>query len=649
MGSAVNIQKLIPGIPGWRGALLGRPAFFAAFFLCCWRWVDLRLIYHGGGVIANYPVFYWGWDFFRESWAKPGGALAYAHAWLSQCLIHPAVGSAALTALAWLASGFQAAVLQRAGAGRIRLLSLAPALLLLSLCAKYTYYVPASLAAAAVLAGCAAAVLWAALRPARVSLRQVGLLALGGVVYWLASEAFPVFFMLGLLLELRAADRWRMLPAFLPLAGLPFLAGRWGWDLTGPEVWVDLFPFGLSLRAFKSGGLALLHALYLSLPASLAIWLAGTAWTRRLSARRGAGPPPPAAAASDPPKAGAARETRPANTKRPEPSAPAGTPGGGGTLWRRAAWAVLLAASPAVVWAWSANRQLKAVLQVDYFSHHKMWPQVLEAARGATGSIHALCAQNRALYHTGRLGDDLPLGQDAESLLLYDQKYRPEWSVIDIYLDLGFLNMANHYLVEAVDIYGERPSLLRRLALVNAAIGNSGTARIYFHALRRVPFHAAWAEECLRQLDRDPTLAAHEEVAGWRQWRMKEDHVIPLPVDQLMLKLLDANRQNRMAFEYFSAHCLLTKNLPAWLAQLHRLPDFAWGELPRLYQEAIVLAVRGLGAKVDLKNLRVGGQQAQRFDAFLRQLKFHGADRKAAAEALRKEYATTYYYFYYLQ
>jgi hypothetical protein len=41
-----------------------------------WLAVDLRLIYHGGEVITDFPVFYRGWVFFSGFISRPGGIIA---------------------------------------------------------------------------------------------------------------------------------------------------------------------------------------------------------------------------------------------------------------------------------------------------------------------------------------------------------------------------------------------------------------------------------------------------------------------------------------------------------------------------------------------------------------------------------------------
>jgi hypothetical protein len=286
---------------------------------------------------------------------------------------------------------------------------------------------------------------------------------------------------------------------------------------------------------------------------------------------------------------------------------------------------------------------------VDYRAYHRDWKGVIDAAKGDPNSIHVQCAVNQALFHLGRLGDDLMLRQNPEALVLYDHRFRPDWNVIDVYLDLGFVGMAHHYLIEAMDIYGERPSLMRRVVIVNTVLGNVGTAKIYLRALEKVPFHAAWAREYRAQLEADPTMAGHKEVARLRSLMMKENQVVPLPIDKLMLSLLQANPRNRMAFEYLMAYYLMTKNLKGFVAQLNRLEQFTMGGLPRLYQEAIVLAVRDLGLRTEARNLSLGQDAVERHQRFALKLKSLGPDPAKAALELQKEFGDSYFYYYFSQ
>ncbi|MHC4738601.1 MAG: DUF6057 family protein, partial [Planctomycetota bacterium] len=71
--------------------------FFILFYLYFWLEVDLRLIYHSGGVISNFPAFFRGWAFFRQFMAYPGGPAEYLSAFLSQFFYYSWAGAFVVT------------------------------------------------------------------------------------------------------------------------------------------------------------------------------------------------------------------------------------------------------------------------------------------------------------------------------------------------------------------------------------------------------------------------------------------------------------------------------------------------------------------------------------------------------------------------
>ena len=78
--------------------------FFILFYLYLWLYVDPRLIYHGGGIITNFPSFYKGWTFFLTFPRYPGGLIEYLSAFLVQFFYFPWAGALVITAQAWLLS-----------------------------------------------------------------------------------------------------------------------------------------------------------------------------------------------------------------------------------------------------------------------------------------------------------------------------------------------------------------------------------------------------------------------------------------------------------------------------------------------------------------------------------------------------------------
>src|SRR4029078_4229464 len=127
---------------------------------------------------------------------------------------------------------------------------------------------------------------------------------------------------------------------------------------------------------------------------------------------------------------------------------------------------------------------------------------------------------------TGSLTSELPILTSPADLLLFNDKQQSHWRKSDLYFDLGYLNMALHHLTESVEFYGERPALLRRLALVNLALGNVSTAKVYLGTLARAPVQGEWANDYFQRLQLDPNLSTDEEVARLRRSMVRTDSVV---------------------------------------------------------------------------------------------------------------------------
>jgi hypothetical protein len=292
------------------------------------------------------------------------------------------------------------------------------------------------------------------------------------------------------------------------------------------------------------------------------------------------------------------------------------------------------------------DKPLKAVLAVDYFASHRQWPQVLEAAKGNPNYPYVLSAVDRALFHTGRLGYDLPLPQKPDYLLLPLGDPRAHWNKVDLYLDLGSLNMALHHASEAVGFYEARPFLVRRLAVINLALGNTGTAKIYLRALAKTPFQAGWAKEYLRRLEADPGLAHDEEITRLRRFKPPRNELVPMPAERMLANVLEYGVENRMAGEYLVVHAMLARDLQALARNFQRLDAYGRKTLPPLYDEAAVLAAKRVGVEPSQFKPTPSAEAIARYEKFMTAALAAGWNPEASAELLPKEYADTYYYYF---
>ena len=89
-----------------------------------------------------------------------------------------------------------------------------------------------------------------------------------------------------------------------------------------------------------------------------------------------------------------------------------------------------------------------------------------------------LLETNRALFETGRMGwEDFSYRQEPDGLLPTDMAAVAYIGALDTFFRLGLVNLAEQYAHEAIVLAGNRPQLLRLLALTNIVKGEAPRRR----------------------------------------------------------------------------------------------------------------------------------------------------------------------------
>ncbi len=619
------------------------PVIFAVYFVCLWRWVDVSLIYHGGGEVRDFPGFYWGWDFAKDFVRYPGGLVEYLSALAAQSLYSSWFGALVLSLQAGLIFGCTKSLLRTMGARRAGIAAFALPLLLLTLYGRYKHY---SATISALAFASVAIWLYQRLTALKPWFRVGAALVLAACLYWAAPGGLPVFLLAIMIAGLWAGDFWRTgLVAAMALLAVPYLEGaRWS-GLSVSEAYEKLLPFRWDPSLITRTDALILVGLYLILPALgavLGLWSHGVGgWfaekfreasiSARHSSKKGA-----QAKAAGSKAAVRAASSAGAESNRAKDSNRAGS----------LLETTFLLATALMTLYLVQDRGLKALLEVDYCAWHRLWPELLAAAPANPRSPYVASATAQALFHTGRLAQELPLLRTPEDLLLAKDADAAHWKKSDLYFDLGYVNMALHHLTEAVEFWGERPVLLQRLAQINFALGNLSTGRMYLKALNKIPFQGGWAGEYLHRLEADPVLEHDEEVGRLRTLMMKRDSVVHLNADEELLAILAANPGNRMAFEYLMTYYLLAKNLTAFVQNLPRAHNFPGFELSPLWEEALVMAARQSAQPLNLKGRALNREAERRLDTMTRVIAASGENEELARSQLRDEYANSYFYYY---
>jgi hypothetical protein len=613
--------------------------FFIFFYLYLWLYVDLRLMFHGAGIITNFPVFYKGRAFFMPFLSYPGGPVEYLSAFLSQFFYYSWAGALVVTVQAWLLSVCMDYLLRAAKLARIRLICFLLPILLLVIHTRYAYHFDTTMALLIALLFACLYLKLTLPRTTALSCMSLGLLTesvfllLSVILYYLAGGAFLLFAVVCAIYELIFRFRWKIsLFYLLSAVAVPYIMGLLVLRVSIIDAFCNSLPFSWKILYYEARRreVTIVYLMYLFPPLTLIVFgLLQILWKRLYSVKNRA----------------------PKKQRKKSSSLPSKI-----FSWYRHSpklkWAVesmlLLAVAGSVVFFWR-NENLRTRFKVDYYAYHKMWPELLTSAQHNPDDPFVAQAVNRALYHIGRLGYDMfTWPQHSDYLILSDKKYRwMYWQIFDVFLDLGVVNMAENALTECLEGLGSRPMVLQRLALVNMVKGNLGSARIYLGALSKTLFHAEWANNYLDLLETDPDLSGDRYVQHLRSLCLENDcPIYSLYKEKTLLWLMERNSQNRMAFEYLMAWYMLNKNLGKLVLNLERLQDFDYRELPTHYEEAALIYIYGTGKPLNLSGYQPSPQKRREIEDFTRIINSYKGDKQAASEELAKKFRNTYFYYY---
>jgi hypothetical protein len=598
------------------GALCGAgsvPAvFFALFFLYVWQYLDPRLLYYADrvslrpGYLMSFPVFSLDMGFFREFLGYPGGLSEYASALLSQYYYFSFAGALILTAVALLASMAADALIERLGGKGSRSLRFVPPLLILMLFNRYTFHLENYLSLIAALAATNVYL--------RVPLRNplakiLFFFVFSAVLYYAAGAPFLLFAVLCSLFEALANRRYAV--------GALYAATAAGVPLVGNTVFVYT---SLADCFWRPSGLYPVDgALEIAILSSLYLYF--VALTGVLAFRQG-------------------RSTRVST-------------GGGEGSRRLGALYPLLALIALGIAALLGSRDVDArtLLRANYFARTGMWPEVLEEGRRypakkySTYLVHDI---DRALYETGRFGSEMfAYPQSRFGLLPRGMAMVNYKGVVETLYSLGSINGAEHDAHVALELRGDRPAIIRHLALINIVKKEPQIARIYLNALRKDPISRGWAQDALRLLDADPLMSSNEEIEYARSLMPVEDSLFRGSEEILLRELLARNGKNRMAFEYLMAYYLLVGQLDRVVQHLYLLDSFDYQGIPAHYGEAVLLYSARAGRMPGLRGRNIDPDTLDRFNRFNRIMSDFRGNATAAIAALTREMPDSYFRYYF--
>ena len=293
-------------------------------------------------------------------------------------------------------------------------------------------------------------------------------------------------------------------------------------------------------------------------------------------------------------------------------------------------------------------------LRIIHLGRQQRWAELLDCARDLPPNAYTLYLNHeidRALAHSGRMAEEMfAYPQSPLGLLLSAPAGagdpEPTYN-IDLLVELGCVNMAEHAAMELLEVKGNLPFVLEWLARIYTVKGSPETATVFLNRLSAIPAHRGQARRLLEQLNADPELKSDGEILRLRACNPQKDLVaFDLEPEGLFDNLLDRNPSNRMAWDYRMAVYLLTQQVDKVAAHLRELEAFGATSLPRHYAEALAIYRARGGQPVSLGKLEMPKEIEERAKRFLAAYTPLKGDPKLAMRTLAKDYGDSYFYYY---
>jgi len=573
-------------------------------FLYFWLWVNPALIFQ-----TQEPVFFSTSRFLQEHLTWPGGVVEYLSALLGQFYYYPAAGALVLTMICWKASiamGWLFSFFKPVKANYIFLVI--PSILLLGLSSLYTYNLSFSIG---LLITLFLFILFLACAAGLPAIRPLLFWILAIVNYYLAGGFVILFLLLYIIYLLFYYKNVFDILAALLVIPVPWLTARY-------LAYISFYDACFTHLPAK--GFTVISVLAWS----LWVYILAVMFMGWLIRRRSA------AAGEEPVKYLLAFKNK--------------------TVSAIVQGGILLLLIAGVILS-TGDSLVKSFLTTDYLARHHKWQQLLDYQAGKTkSSLYETFETNRALYHSGRLLDEMfafPQNWGTNSLFLTTQF--SELSLLhnsDLDYDLGYYNESLHWVYEAVSMRGETGFNLQRLALLHLLKGEKNSARRCLSSLHNtIPFKK-WAERYLAIMDNDSLLRTDPELQDKFARLINRDFMnYQSNPEANIINILQADPGNKMAFEYYMAACLLNRQ---WGTIVKNIPVFrqmGYTNLPFHIQEALLIYMaQNRISTLDVSDYSMSIKVKTQFSAF-QQLMSRFRNKTEAQASMYESFRHTYWYY----
>lgn len=296
------------------------------------------------------------------------------------------------------------------------------------------------------------------------------------------------------------------------------------------------------------------------------------------------------------------------------------------------------------------NFDAEKTMNYDYLVRIGHWKEVIStAAKNPPNNNLSLAMLNLSLAKTDQLGDKMfNYGQHGVDglFLRFTNEYITPMMGNEILYQLGLINASQEYIFESMEIMpkmGKTVRAIKRLAETNLINGQYRVSEKYLKILEKTMFYSHWAKDTERYLYNEEMINRHPDWGEKRKLLVKQDFFFHIDdIESILHHILRDNPQNKLAFEYLMAYCLLDKELGKFIQFFPMIKNFNYDKIPTSYQEAILLytTLTNNDPLVDSR-LKISETVKSNMKAYA-DIYINNPNAK---EILKKHYSGTYWYY----
>lgn len=294
----------------------------------------------------------------------------------------------------------------------------------------------------------------------------------------------------------------------------------------------------------------------------------------------------------------------------------------------------------------SYDPKIEIFLGMDHYVQAEDWNKVIDLSKKYQGTNQlVLYYTNMALYKTGQFSNrmfDFPQhGVDGLRLEWTRDEVTPFFGG-EIFYHLNYINEAYRWAFESMVAKGLNPRSLKRLVQTSLINGQYKLAAKYLNILDQTMFYKDWAAKYKTYVSDTAQISQNKELAEKRQFLAKNDFI---SYDLGLPELLKEHPKNRMAFEYLMAVFLLNKDITNFAANIYRLKELGYREIPVNFEEALLFCMTYFKKDLVPEGYSIRPATIQRKNEYIAQISRCGGDRDKAARVLYKQFGNTCWYY----